>query len=265
MFDLSAKEFSKKYYGDDKQKAISDRYFSLDCRSGEGLINPLLLKLKKITDDEFKYYLDFFLEKCINVNRSFSDAIEFLSIWMEKSPSIFFNQLKAGQLKQFFNRTEYDHDGDKWYFPELLDKVSLLVEKEFAPASEVLDYLFKTFDFFNMPEIFVTEVIGYDRLYKCIEECPAVFKQVLLLKMNKFVEQNETIDIGPRSRKYLNDETQLIDDSERVRSELQTEGQKLIAYIQNGGLFTYPSIKNFNPSDSLVTLHRSNYSRGSNY
>lgn len=33
MFKLPAKEFSQKYYGDDKHKARSNRYFSLDFQS----------------------------------------------------------------------------------------------------------------------------------------------------------------------------------------------------------------------------------------
>lgn len=80
MFNLSAKEFSKKYYNTRRKVKLSNKYLRLDCESGEGLINPLLLELKKSSPEEFEYYLNFFLKKCININRSFSDAVEFLSI-----------------------------------------------------------------------------------------------------------------------------------------------------------------------------------------
>lgn len=183
-------------------------FYSLDCQSGGGLINPLLIELEKISNVEFKFYLKFILQKCINVNRNFSDAVEFLSIWMKKSPRSLFNQLKDGHLKQFFYRTEYNHDGDKWYFPKLLDVVSLLVESKFATASEILAYTFETFDFYSMPpEIFIREIIGYDRLKDCINESPAVFEQDLLLKTYEFIELNKKndieIDIGLESRRYL--------------------------------------------------------------
>jgi len=183
-------------------------FYSLDCRSGEGLVNPLLIELENISNLEFKFYRKFILEKCINVNRSFSDAVKFLSIWMKKSPRSLFNQLKEGHLKQFFYRTEYDHDGDKWYFPKLLDVVSLLVERKFANASDILAYIFETFDFYSMPpEIFIGEIIGYDRLKDCINESPAVFEQALVLKTYEFIELNKKndieIDIGLESRRYL--------------------------------------------------------------
>lgn len=245
-----------------KKSTKHNFFYSLDCRSGEGLVNLLLIELKKISNLEFKFYRKFILEKCINVNRSFSDAVEFLSIWVEKSPRSLFNQLKDGELKQFFNRTEYDHDGNQWCFPKLLQIFSKLIEKNQVGANEILDYLFETFDFFSMPEIFVREVIGYDRLRKCTEECPPGFKQALILKMHSFLEENKMIDIGSNSRKYLNTEIQAIDnDIKRVKtgSVKQTEGQALIDYIKNGGLFIYPSIKHYNPSASDTLTFQFNH------
>lgn len=264
MFDLSAKKFSKKYYADDKQKAISNWYYSLDCQSGEGLINSLLPKLQKISSRDFEFYLEFILKKCINVNRSFSDAVEFLSIWLKKSPDSLLEQLKNAQLKQFFNRTEYDHEGLNWYFPELLHKFTALVKKP-VTADENLSYLFETFGFFSMPEIFVTDVIGYDRLEQCVKESPFIFRRALLSKMYEFVERNKTIDIGSVSRTFLNNSL-TIDDKNNIKAKLELEREKerqeLISYIQNGGLFTY---RNGHSNEGEFNTHKS-YVRGiSNY
>lgn len=223
-------------------------FYYLDCISGEGLNNPLLSKLKEISKREFKVYLNFILKKCIYVNRSFSDAVELFSIWIEKSPDSLLEKLKNAELKRYFNRTEYDHDGDQWYFPKLLQVFSILVQKKQVTENEVLNYLFETLDFFSMPEIFVREIIGYDRLELCVKESPSVFKQALLLKVHEFIDENKKIDMGSRSRKYLKDEIQAIDEIKRIKTELskQTQAQELIAYIkQNGGLFHYPSINYF--------------------
>jgi len=167
--------------------------------------------------------------------------------------------LQDNELKWFFNRTEYDHDGDKWYFPKLLHAFSILAVKEPITADKILNYLFETFDFFSMPELFVTEIIGYDRLGECIKESPAVFKQALLSKIQEFVKHN-TIDIGKCSRDYLNDVIQRVDVVERTKLEKQTERLELVSYLKNS-FFIYPSIKNFNPSDSFIPLP----STGSNY
>lgn len=261
MFKLSAKEFSNKYYNG-KRKAKSDRYHSLDCQSGEGLVNSLLPALKKTSNVEFEFYLEFILKKCINVNRSFSDAIQFLTIWLEKSQITLLSGLRNMQLKPFFNRTEYDHEGDKWYFPKLLHVFSTLVENKSVLADEILNYLFQTFDFFSMPEIFVTEVVGYDRLEQCIKESPASFKQALLAKINEFVDQNKTIDIGFHSRRYLNGSK--IQATDTQTTEKQTDPLALVSYIKNH-LLIYPSIKNFNPSDSVILPPASNYKWCSNY
>ncbi len=245
MFNLLDKELSKKYY-DESIANTCNKLYRFDCESGEGLINSLLPELNDISTPDFEFYLEFILKICINVNRSFSDAVEFLSIWFKKSPSSLLEMLKSLELRQYFNRTEYGHDGDQWSFPQLLQIFSSLIQEE-STAYDILDYLFENFDFFNAPEEFVREVIGYDQLAKCIEECPAVFKQALLLKLNKFVEQNETIDIGPRSRKFLYDEIQATDGIKRTKAEpdKQTEDKTLIiAHIKNDGFFAYSSIKN---------------------
>jgi hypothetical protein len=241
MFKLSGKYFSFKYYRDESIAKTCNWFYSLDCKSGEGLDNRLLETLSKIfkventptmqTKKEFEFYLEFILKKCIYINRSFSDAIWFLSIWLNISPDTLLRALQTAELKQFFNRTEYDHDGDQWYFPKLLQIFSTLIEKKQVTENKMLDYLFETFDF--TPEDFVREIIGYDRLEGCIKESPAVFKQALLSKMSKFVYENETIDIGLRSRKYLNDEIQKIHPTKKneIERDKQEDGTELVAYI----------------------------------
>jgi len=129
-------------------------------------------------------------------------------------------KLEKRNLKNFFNKTEYDHDGDRWYFPQLLQAFSLVVEKKLATADEILNYLFATFDFFNVPEDFVRKIIGYDRLELCIKESPVVFKQALLSKIYEFVEQNKTIDIGLHSHRYLNDQIRVIDAIKKIEKDL---------------------------------------------
>ncbi|OJA00314.1 hypothetical protein BEV13_03985 [Rickettsiella grylli] len=62
-------------------------FYALDCTAGRGLVNPLLHYLSKTSREEFEFYLPFVLEKCINVNQSFSDAVELFSIWIKKSPA----------------------------------------------------------------------------------------------------------------------------------------------------------------------------------
>ncbi|MCH9754500.1 MAG: hypothetical protein K0U11_01410, partial [Gammaproteobacteria bacterium] len=136
-----------------------------------------------------------------------------------------------------------------------------LIEKKSITATVILEYLFSTFDFFSIPEIFVTEVIGYDRLEGCIKESPTIFKQALLLKINDFVKKNETIDIGLRSFRYLNYERQFINPIKRIKtqSDKQTDRLELVAYTQTGGFFIYPEINNFNPSESSILFPRSTY------
>lgn len=242
-------------------------FYFLDCQSGEGLVNPLLKELKRNSSpDEFNYYLNFFLKKCININRSFSDAVEFLSIWLDNSPDSLLEKLRDGKLTQYFNRTEYGHDGNQWILPRLLRIFLVLIEKKSVTANEILDYLFQTFYFFNDPEDFVIEIIGYDRLEECIKESPAIFKEALLLKISEFVEKNGEIDIGLCSRIYLNNEIPIIDHIKRAKkqSDKQTDREELISYmLDEGGFFNYSSVKNFNSSEASIV--GSNYFRGWRY
>lgn len=225
-------------------------FYYLDCSSGEGLINPLLTKLKNISSDEFTFYLKFILRKCINVNRSFSDAIDFFLIWLKKSPDTLLKNLKSKDLKQYFNRTEFGQDGDQWHFPRLLQAFLALIENESVTANEILDYLFETFDFFSIPDIFTREIIGYNRLEQCINESPAVFKRALLLKMYEFIEKNKTIDIGLDSYRYLIQAIKSIK-GVKIESDKQTDRQELIFYMKNH-FFIYRSVNNFNPSESVL-------------
>lgn len=270
MFRLANKNFSSKYYNS-KTKSQSDFFFSLDCRSGEGQTNLLLMALNasiqkyKNKDElkkEFEFYLEFFLKKCININRSFSDAIQFLSIWLKISPNTLLKALQNAELKQFFNRTEYDHEGDQWYFPKLLYIFSSLVERKLVTADEILDYVFETFNFFSEREIFVTEIIGYDRLEVCIKESPAVFKQALLSKMYEFVGKNKLIDIGFHSRRYLNDEIQENNAIKRTKTEKLTDPLQLVSYIKKH-LFIYPSKADVTKIENFSLAPPSNNFRGS--
>lgn len=256
-----------------------NKFLESDYKSGEGLINSIFPLLEEVPLKIFEDSIDFILENCINVNRSFSDAVEFLSIWQKRSPhgllkklkniiliielieelkadkkngnriiklkneigikeleeklekegltesekiGRLINKLEQINLKFFFNRTEYSHEGDRWYFPELLKIFEELVD-ETNTASKILDYVFETFDFFNIPYIFLVEVIGYDRLQKSIEECPAIFKQALVLKINRLVEMNKTINLGLQSQQYLNEEIIKIQDRPPVSKGLISE------------------------------------------
>lgn len=217
MVDLSNNNFFKrseysKVFREERQKRLFNYFYKLDCNSGIGVVNSLLIELEKISSTEFKKSLNFLLKKCINVNRDFSDAVKFLSIWLEKSPSTLLIRLKRGSLKKFFYRTEYYHDGDQWYFPQLLDVFSLLVGKDIhksikVTAGDIIDYLFETFDFSNVPEDFIRGVIGYDRLEHCVREIPKIFKPALLIKIQEMIWQCEAnaqyMDIGRGSYAYL--------------------------------------------------------------
>lgn len=250
MFKLSTVEFSKKYYNEDRESQ-SNKYYCLDCHSGEGQINQLLNELEKCfisnrtlekqKKEEFDFYLEFFLKRCIYINRSFSDAVEFLSIWVKISPDTLLSALKSGDLDQYFNRTEFGHDGDKWCFPKLLQILVILVEDKQAHSKEILDYLFKIFNFFNIPDTFVCEIIGYDQLERRIKEVPKVFKDDLLLKINEFIQINDTIYLGPRSHQYLNAKLQTIDPTFWVK---KADPLKLASDLKTA-LFIFPSYKQF--------------------
>jgi hypothetical protein len=197
--------YNKKSY----QRKLFNYFYKLDCNSGEGIVNPLLIKLEKISSAEFKNSLHFILKKCINVNRSFSDAIKFLSIWLKKSPYTLLIKLKQEELKTFFNQTEYHYDGNQWHFPQLLQIFLVLISKV-ETADNILAYLFKNFDFMNIPDDFIRSVIGYDRLEACVREIPKIFTRPLLIEMQKIIREHENkgeyIDIGHASYAYLKKE-----------------------------------------------------------
>lgn len=118
--------------------------------------------------------------------------------------------LKNAKMKPYFDRTEFSHEGEEWLFPQLLHMFVNFVEKENMTANALMDRLFDIFDFFSVPEVLVHNIIGYDRLKACIEECPSIFKEILIQKMIEFIELNKTIDIGLNSYHYLTDEMQPI-------------------------------------------------------
>ena len=320
MFEFSTVEFSRKYYYK-KEGSQFNKYYCLDCHSGEGQTNQLLKELnkyfilskasKKQKKKEFDFYLEFFLKKCININRSFSDAVWFLSIWLKISPDTLLSRLKNVKiinelieqlvnlknelksqntiknlskkklniknlinklnvralitifkitdlenelniekliqvlkeinLKTVFNRTEYHHEGDQWYFPRLLQTFSTVVNQKKVASMEVLNDLFEAFDFFNIPEVFVTEIIGYDRLQLCINECPAVFKLDLLSKVNEFAKINDKISLGLRSHIYLQEALEKENYKKKCRGK---EGRQLEDNTNNN-FFGYP-IKKMN-------------------
>ncbi|MFM2322687.1 MAG: hypothetical protein RLZZ225_840 [Pseudomonadota bacterium] len=180
--------------------------YKLDCNSGLGIVNPLLVELEKISSAEFNRLLSFILKKCINVNRDFSDAVKFLSIWLKNSPATLLARLKRGELKTFFYQTEYYHDGDQWYFPQLLQNFAVYVRKN-KTAENILHHLFENFDFASITNDFIRAVIGYDRLERCVREIPPLFKRPLLVEVLRIIQEHDNqgiyIDIGHASYAYL--------------------------------------------------------------
>ncbi len=267
MPKLPTLKFSNKYYCKEGGSQF-DKYYCLDCHSGEGQTNQLLNELnqyfilkkasKKQKKREFDFYLEFFLKKCININRSFSDAVWFMSIWLKISPDTLLKALKADELALYFNRTEFHHEGDKWYFPKLLQTFETLVKAEQVQTKELIDQLFKVFNFFNMPETFVHEIIGYDQLERCIKEIPQVFKADLLLKINEFIQIDSTIYLGLHSHQYLNTELQNIDPTLWVK---KADLSKLAFDIKTT-LFKFPSHKQFDPP---VIYQANNFGKGTYY
>jgi hypothetical protein len=269
MFALSTVEFSKKYYNRKRQHQ-SNKYYYLDCHSGEGQINQLLDELekcfilneisKKQYKKEFDFYLEFFLKRCININRSFSDAIKFLSIWLKLSPDTLLKALKAEDLEQYFNRTEFHHEGNKWYFPKLLQVFVTLVENKQAKPKEILDHLFKIFNFFSDPECFVCEIIGYDQLERFIKESPKEFKTDLLLKVKDFIDEKSTVYLGFRSHQYLKTELLTIDPTLLLK---KIDSKKLASQIKSD-LFIFSSINYFD-SSKYVPQPSTNFRKGQSY
>lgn len=256
MVDLLNNNFFKrsqysKVLSAQRQKRLFSYFYKLDCNSGIGAVNLLLLELEKISPAKFEKALSFILNKCINVNRDFSDAVRFLSIWLKKSPSTLLIKLKRGNLKKIFYRTEYYHDGDQWYFPQLLDAFSVLIGKDIhksvkATAGDVLDYLFEIFDFSNIPEDFIRGVIGYDRLEHCVREIPAIFKPALLIKIQEMIWQCERgaqyMDIGRASYAYLMKELAAKQQAVGFLSVKDVSQYSLVAKTKNSDCETTPPI-----------------------
>lgn len=230
MTKLLNKPFFKGYSYSKKsdQRRLFNYFYKLDCNSGEGMVNPLLIELEKISSVEFKNSLHFILKKCINVNRSFSDAIKFLSIWLKKSPHTLLIKLKREELKTFFNQTEYHYDGNRWHFPQLLQIFLVLISKV-ESADNILSYLFKNLDFVNIPDDFIRSVIGYDRLERCVKEIPRIFIRPLLLEVQRIVWEHEYkgeyIDIGHASYAYLKKQLAI----QQRQVVIRTENTTLIA------------------------------------
>ena len=258
MIDSSNNNFFKrpkysKLSSGERQEELFNHFYKLDCDSGIGVVNPLLIELEKVSSTEFKKSLNFLLKKCINVNRDFSDAVKFLSIWLRKSPSTLLRRLERGSLKKFFYRTEYYHDGDQWYFPELLADFSSLIGKRIhqsvkITADDILDFLFEIFDFSNIPEDFIRAVIGYDRLEHCVRETSEIFKPTLLIKIQEMIWQCEAnaqyIDIGRASYAYL-------------MKELAVKQQEEITTLSVKGFFRYSFVTKNNdcePKPSIFIL-----------
>lgn len=195
------------------------KILNLDMNSGEGLVNVLLPELAEMPPRYFKQVLDNILMNCINVNRSFADAIEFLSIWFEKSPDTLLKKLADNQLKNFFNRTMYHLDGDQWPFAKLLEIFSRTIKEETA-AKNILHDLFENFDFVSKSDEFIRLVIGYNRLECCVNDIPAVFKIPLLEKIQSMIDkenkQGKHLDLGHDSFTYLTKELNEIKHQKKV-------------------------------------------------
>ncbi len=72
---------------------LYSKIYSLDKLSCEG-INFLIPFLKEISSSEFESVIEVLLKKCFYANRIFSDAVDFLSIWLIKSPETLLQKLK---------------------------------------------------------------------------------------------------------------------------------------------------------------------------
>lgn len=178
----------------DRNQIFREAY-RLDRLSCEG-INCLLPFVKTLSSVEFEMVVDRLLKKCFYINRTFSDTVKFLSIWLRKSPHTLVARLKKNDLKEFFCRIEYDKDGCEWPFPKLLH-IFLPIMGEALKPRHVIDYLFNTFCFFSMPQTFIWQVIGYDQLNLRLAQIDNVFHGPLLEKMSYFYCIGE--DLGPHS------------------------------------------------------------------
>jgi hypothetical protein len=180
--------------------SIIMRLHVLDRLSSEG-INPTLPFLKGLSSSEFETIIETLIKKNIYVGRIFSDAVEFLSIWLVKSPHTLIVRLKQAGLKEFFYNTEYDKDGYEWPFSKLLQVFLPVIEKEGLSPHRIMNYLFNNFCFLSMPKVFIWEVIGYDQLERRLEEIPQLFHEPLLKKMAHLYYCGN--NLGPHSHSLI--------------------------------------------------------------
>ena len=176
--------------------------FSLDKLSCERM-NYLIPFLEGISASEFESVIGTLLKKCFYINRAFSDAVDFLSIWLVKSPETLLPKLKKSELKEFFFRTQYDKDGDDWPLIRLLHVfLPFLNEKELTP-DKVMSYLFNNFCFLDTPDIFIRMIIGYDQLGQRLAQIHELFHQALLKKMAYIYRKG--INLGYHSNALVRD------------------------------------------------------------
>lgn len=122
--------------------------------------------------------------------------------------------------------------------------VVLLNDKQIN-AKEIVDFLFKIFNFSNDPQSFVFEILGYDRLEGFIKECPQAFKTDLLLKLQDFIDEKSKVYLGFRSHQYLKTELETI----APNLSTKTTDPKKLAFEIKSSLFSFPSINRFDPSE----------------
>ncbi len=207
----------------------------LDGDSGAGQNNVLLPALKNLTPVQFEACFEFIQTECTQFCWYFSDAIEFLSICLEKSSDLLFQKLESSELKKNFINTNNDHEDEKYHFPALLTLFSDYLSED-RTADRILDFLFKNFDFANDPTDFISSMIGYDKLQDRVEETPEVFKLAFLRAVQSMIENAEMeadpIDIGQTSRFYLegalgvfhpNQQEELVDLQEEEFADWQEE------------------------------------------
>ncbi|MES2142175.1 MAG: hypothetical protein V4471_04745 [Pseudomonadota bacterium] len=168
----------------------------LDKLSCEG-INYLIPFLEGISPSEFESIVGTLLKKCFYINRSFSDAVDFLSIWLVKSPETLLPKLKKSELKEFFCKTEYDKDGDDWPLSKLLHAFLPFLNKKKLTPDKVMSYLFNNFCFLDTPDIFIRMIIGYDQLEQRLAQIHELFHEALLKKMAYIYRKG--INLGYRS------------------------------------------------------------------
>lgn len=172
----------------------------LDRLSSEA-VNFTLPFLADLSSYEFEGAIETLIKESIYVSRTFAAAVEFLAIWLVKSPHTLIMRLQQGGLKEFFYNTEYSKDGSEWPFPKLLHAFLPVIETGRLSAFVIMDYLFNNFDFLNMPKTFIWEVIGYDQLEQRLGEIPKLFHEPLLEKMASLYHCGN--NLGPRSHRLV--------------------------------------------------------------